>query len=64
MLRETYLWSHMIHWQRSDVLSRDKLKVQHILFRKVYDHETWQVGDLLLGECTHEVTYSSDHLVT
>ena len=30
----------------SNVWSRDKLKAQHTLFGKAYDHETWQVGDL------------------
>ena len=41
MVRGTRLWSQMILAQRGDVWSRDKLKAKHILFGKVYDHETW-----------------------
>ena len=54
MVRRTYLWTHMILWQSGDVRSRDKSKVQHILFGKTYGYETWQIDDLWWGKRIHQ----------
>ena len=40
-----------------------KWTIKYLLLRKVYDHKTWQGSDLPWAELTHDVTWSSDHVV-
>ena len=36
-------------------MSRDKTQTLHILFRKTYKHQNWQISDLGLGAPTYQV---------
>ena len=53
----------MMLWSCDHARSYHKLKTWYLLFRKVYDHQTWQSGDLRWEEPTYGVTWSSDNLV-
>ena len=53
----------MTLWLSDHVTLGDKLKNQYPLFREVYDHQTWKVGDLLWEEPNCGVTWSSDIVV-
>ena len=55
---------HMTLWPRGHARSRDKLKVLHLLFQKVYDHETLQGSYFWRGKITYNITWLSDQSVT
>ena len=51
----------VINWSRE---SRDKLKTECLLFREGDGYQTWQRGNLWWGKLTHNVRWSSDHVIT
>ena len=52
----------MVLWSRDLAKSRDKLKTSYLLFRKIYDQQTWQVGASWWEE-PYGVTWSSENMV-
>ena len=46
------------------VRSRDKLKTECLLFRQGDGYQTWQRRNLWWGKLTHNVRWSSDHVIT
>ena len=43
--------------------SRDQFKAYYLFLQKVFDHPTWQVGDLWLEETTYELIWFFDKVV-
>ena len=52
----------MSHLSRGLVTSRDKLKLLYLKYWSAYGHQTWQVGDLLLGATAHNVPLLLSHM--
>ena len=64
MVRETYLWSYMIHWQHSEVTwGYVTNKIKYFFLQKKYGHQPLQGADVWWGEAHDEVArlWSRDH---